>query len=266
MKYFALLLLLACSTSRNFVNKDVCFLIYDLKEEKFLTRYNGSNCNVELPAASTFKIPLSLMAFDSGVLKDEKTEFKWNGQKYFLDSWNKDQTAASWMKESVVWVSQEITPNLGIQKIQKYLADFKYGNQNMSGGIKTAWLTPAPITGEVKENSLKISGYQQVEFLAKFWNGKLPVSAHATEMTKKILVHETNPPHRFLDGKTGSGFIDAEQTKRLGWYVAHLAVGLKNYIVVTNFVDTKEVPQPRGFGGIEAKEITKQLLSEQDLW
>ncbi len=199
-------------------------------------------------------------------MKDEKTTFRWDNEKRFLEVWNKDQTAESWMRESVVWVSQQITPQIGEQKIVSYLKSFDYGNKDFSGGLKTAWLTPAPISTDVKENSLKLSGYEQVEFLAKFWSGELKVSKHATDMTKKILVYETNPPHRTLAGKTGSGFIDSAQTIRLGWYVAHLSVGAKEYIVVTNFTDVKEMPQPRGFGGLEAKELTKQLLSEHDMW
>jgi beta-lactamase class D len=267
MKYIALIILsFGCSTSRKFENKDVCFLVYDLKERTYKTKYNSSLCRVELPAASTFKIPLSLMAFDAGVLQDEKTTFMWNKQPHVIEAWNKDHTAESWMKESVVWYSQAITPQMGMQKIEKYLKDFKYGNLDMSGGIATAWLTPSPNNKVQIKNTLKISAYNQVEFLEKFWNHTLPVSKTAFHMTKKIMPKEVNLPHRTLLGKTGSGFYDDEMRYRVGWYVAHLSVGAKEYIVVTNFVDSREMPQPRHYGGPEARELTKQLLSEQDLW
>ncbi len=260
------LILFSCSTARKFENKNVCFLIYDLQTKKFKKKINSSFCREELPAASTFKVPLALMAFDTEILKDETTTIMWDHTPNTIEAWNKDHTAESWMKDSVVWYSQAITPQIGQQKIEHYLRDFKYGNLDFSGGIKHAWLTPAPINKEQIKNSLKISGYGQVEFLAKFWNQTLPVSKHAFEMTKKILPKEVNPPHRTIQGKTGSGFIDDEMKYRIGWYVAHLSVGAKDYIVVTNFVDNREMPQPRNYGGLEAKELTKQLLSEEDLW
>jgi beta-lactamase class D len=259
-------LIIGCSTGRNFPKKNVCFLVYDMQLETYVTKYNTSYCKKQLPTASTFKIPLSVMAFDAGILKDEKTSFTWDRKSHFLESWNRDQTAESWMKESVVWVSQEMTPKLGAEKIAQYLKSFDYGNQDSSGELTTFWLTPTPLNGSQTPNTLKISGYEQVEFMRKLWTNKLPVSPHAMEMTRKILPRETNPPHRILAGKTGSGFMDPEQTIRVGWYVAHLTVGLKQYIVVTNFIDTAEVPQPRSFGGHEARELTKQLLVEKDLW
>jgi beta-lactamase class D len=266
MKYLTLIVFLfSCSTARKFPNKNVCFLLYDLKEKKYVTKLNGSHCATQLPAASTFKIPLSLMAYDAGILQDENTKIMWNKEPNIIESWNKDQTAKTWMEYSVVWYSQAITPQLSEKKIESYLKDFDYGNQNFTGGIKTAWLTVNPANQEIR-NTLKISGYEQVEFMEKFWKNKLRVVPLAVEMTKKILPKEVNPPHRTMQGKTGSGFFDDEMRYRIGWYVAHLSVGLKEFIVVTNFVDNVEMPQPRNYGGLEAKELTKQLLSEQDLW
>ena len=260
------ILIAGCSTGRNFPKKNVCFLVYDMQLETYVTKYNTSYCKKQLPAASTFKIPLALMAFDAGVLEDEKTAFTWDRKSHFLESWNRNQTAESWMRDSVVWVSQAITPQLGAEKIAGYLKSFDYGNKDMSGELTTFWLTPTPLEGSKTENTLKISGYEQADFMRKLWTNKLPVSPKALELTKKIIPRETNPPHRILAGKTGSGFMDPEQTIRVGWYVAHLSVGLKQYIVVTNFIDTAEVPQPRSFGGHEARELTKQLLVEKDLW
>ena len=60
------------------------------------------------------------MAFDADIIID-KTIFKWDGKtKSTLPGWNQDQTPASWQKYSVIWVSQQITPQLGLDKIKKY--------------------------------------------------------------------------------------------------------------------------------------------------
>lgn len=53
------------------------------------------------------------------------------------------------MQFSVVWVSQEITQKIGLNKIKNYLKDFDYGNQDFSGdkernnGLTEAWLKVA---------------------------------------------------------------------------------------------------------------------------
>jgi beta-lactamase class D len=266
LKILSLFILVSCATSRNFPAKNVCYLLYNLKSKKFEKEINPKFCKVQLPAASTFKVPLAVMGFDSGILKDETTLFKWDGQKRFLEVWNKDHNARSWMKESVVWYSQVLTSKLGMDKTQNYLNKFHYGNQDLSSGLKYSWLTPSPTESGGVKNSLKISAYEQVSFLEKLWNEALPVSQLSQAKTKSILAKDENPPHRELLGKTGSGFIDDEMKLRLGWYVAHLKVGMKEYIVVTNFTDAKEMPQPRNFGGPEAKELTKQLLIEDDLF
>lgn len=264
-KLILLFILVSCATKRNFPDKNVCFLLYNLKTDKFEKEINPQFCKIQLPPASTFKVPLAVMSFDAGLLKDENTTLKWDGQKRFMDAWNKDHTARTWMRDSVVWFSQELSPKLGAEKMTDYLNKFEYGNRDMSGGIKHAWLTPSPASEGMK-NSLKISAYEQVNFLKNLWNQKLPVSQDAQIKTKSILAKEENPPHRELLGKTGSGFTGEEMNLRIGWYVAHLKSGMKEYIVVTNFTDTKEMPQPRNYGGPEAKELTKQILVEDDLF
>ena len=78
-------------------------------------RYDShGHCKKRVSPASTFKVPLALMAFDAGILKDEGSGMKWDGTKTSRQEWNRDQTAASWMKYSVVWFSQRLTPQLGM--------------------------------------------------------------------------------------------------------------------------------------------------------
>lgn len=163
---------------------------------------------------------------------------------------NKDQTAASWMKESIVWVSQRITKKLGKEKVEKYLKDFDYGTADMSGGIETAWLNTDTA------GTMQISADEQARFLEKFWKGKLPVSKKAIDLTKKITFIETTPKGYGFSGKTGSGIIGPT---RLGWFVGHIEKGAENYIVVTNFTDSKN---SLGYGGPAAREKTKEILTD----
>ncbi len=128
----------------SFEKLDGCFLLYDMKSKDYIEEFNSARCRQQTAPCSTFKVPLAVMAFDAGVLKDEQTKFKWDGKKRSILTWNQDQTASSWMKESVVWYSQIITKKMGRKKVQAYLDKFQYGNHDFSGDIATAWLTGSP--------------------------------------------------------------------------------------------------------------------------
>jgi beta-lactamase class D len=159
---------------------------------------------------STFKIPLSLMGFDAGILIDEDNP-EWPDREeydHFVEAWKAPQTPRSWMKFSCVWYSQELSPLLGLERMQDYLGKFEYGNQDMSGGVTRAWLT----------SSLKISPQEQVAFLRKLVREELSLSQHAVEMTKIILFKEELPEGWKLFGKTGwSGSNGQEHGWFVGW-------------------------------------------------
>ena len=269
LKFFILIipfLIFGCASKRSFPAKKVCFMLYNMQTKKLDEVFNDVRCHERLPAGSTFKVPLSVIAFDTGLLKSEKLpEFKWKGEKTIFEPWNKDQTPVSWMRDSVVWVSQELTYKLGDKKITKYLQDFDFGNADMSGGIKYAWLTPAPFIYEPMQNTLRVSGYDQVKFLEKLWHGELKASKDAQEQTIKLLTQDTSPRGFVLTGKTGSGFTDENYDHRLGWYVGHLKKGQAEYIVVVNFTDKRKQKEV-SYGGREAKELAMKLLGENGLW
>jgi beta-lactamase class D len=255
----------SCATQKEFPDKEVCFLLFDLKKNEFVEKYNENHCKERLPAASTFKIPLAVMAYDAGLFTNESSPvYKWNGVVSSITPWNKDHNPTSWIRESVVWMSQVMTAQLGMKKIQNYLESFNYGNQDMTGGLKYAWLTPAPFITEPMKNSLKISAFEQVTFLIKLWRQELNVSKRAQVMTQKIMNHDKSHRGSLMVGKTGSGFFDENYDSRVGWFVGHLSNDKSQYIVVVNFTDKQKVAAGT-FGG-EAKEMTFKLLSEKGLW
>ena len=247
--------------TKYFPNIQGCFLLYNLKSKKFEKVIGDDVCQKRFPACSTFKVPLAVMAFDSGIVKDEKQVFKWDGKRSSYENWNHDQTAFSWMHDSVVWVSQRLTPMLGEKEIQKYLKAFNYGNQDMSGGLTQAWLNSP--SGE--KPSLKISAYEQVDFMKNLWQGTFSVSKTAMEIARKMTYLETSSKGFSLSGKTGSNFYDKEHKLQLGWFVARIASGSSEYLVVTNISDLAPY-SGHSMGGPRAKEITKQILTDLNLW
>ena len=95
----------------------------------------------KLPA-STFKIPNSMIALETGVVEDpDKDIFKWDGVTRSIEPWNKDHTLRSAIAVSAVPVYQEIARRIGAERMQKYLDLFDYGNRDIGGGIDQFWLT-----------------------------------------------------------------------------------------------------------------------------
>ena len=92
--------------------------------------------------ASTFKIPNSLIALETGVVGDpDQDVFKWDGVVRAIEAWNRDHTLRSAIGASAVPVYQEIARRIGAERMQKYLDLFEYGNRDIGGGIDQFWLT-----------------------------------------------------------------------------------------------------------------------------
>jgi len=167
--------------AKHFKDYDACFMLYNVNEQKVVSEYNPNNrCSQRIAANSTFKIALSLMAFDQKII-NQQTVFKWDGKKGFLSEHDKNQTPDSWMKYSVVWVSQIISPQLGYNNMKKYLANFHYGNQDISGdaglnnGLTHSWLS----------SSLKILGQEQLNLLKGMLGNQLGIKQEAINDTKQ---------------------------------------------------------------------------------
>ena len=254
-----------------FKNYKGCFILYNLNEHKTVSEYNPDNhCNERIAPDSTFKIVLSLMAFNQGTINQD-TLFKWDGKKGEISEWNQDQTPQSWFKYSVVWVSQQITPQLGLARIQHYLAGFYYGNQDFSGdirknnGLNYAWLS----------SSLKVSAREQLNFLTAMFSNELPVSNQAVVNTKKNMYLGKLENGADYYGKTGSGRHGRNEretnpsTLRDGWFVGFIEKGAQHYIFVSNLTDKAPAstdkaygnPILQPYGAAVLKPITMQLLN-----
>lgn len=187
----------------------------------------GSDLEEPMSPCSTFKIPLSLMGYDAGILIDEQTpiwEFQ-EGYDDFLSTWKSPQSPQSWMQYSCVWFSKLISCQLGLKKMQDYLSAFDYGNQDLSirpvmpGQDDPAWF---------HSSSLKISPREQVNFIYKMLQNKLHVTDHAITKTKAILFKELLPQDWSLFGKTGwSGPISCTDDTILeySWFVGWVEKG-----------------------------------------
>lgn len=257
--------------SELFKNYDACFILYNLNENKIVSEYNPNNyCNQRISPDSTFKIPLSLMAFNQGII-NQKTIFKWDGKIGAIPEHDRDQTPSSWLKYSALWVSQQITPQLGYARIKHYLAGFNYGNQNFNGdpgtnnGITHAWLS----------SGLKISAMEQLGFLKSMLSNELPVSTEAVVNTKENLYLGKLDNGADYFGKTGSGRhgrnerLTNPSKLRDGWFVGFIQNSNQQYIFVSNLTDKKvqaSIDKSDGslkpYGSQLLKPITMKILND----
>ena len=245
---------------------DACFILVDAKTNKTIVRHGASRCETRTPPCSTFKVPLAVMGFESGVLKDETTTFKWDGKPKLMKGWERDQDARSWIKESVVWYSQEVARQLGRDAMAKHMRAWSYGNADMSGGLETAWLSPEPDPKSTVKSSIAISADEQIKFFTKLWHDELPVSKRSMELARSLTYWETSPNGYTLHGKTGSGYAGKGTKRRLGWYVGRIAKGSDEFIGVVTFTDKDEPAEKAGYPGPQSRDFFKAILKEMGHW
>ncbi len=186
--------------------KKGAFVLLDPETGKYFYM-NKPRCSERFLPASTYKIPNSLIALESGVVPDKNFKLKWDGVKRSFEAHNQDQTLETAMKYSALWYFQEIARRVGRETAQKFLNEFNYGNMIIGDQIDLYWV----------DGSLKISPEEQVEFLRKLYMKELPVSDRTLETVKEIMTLEEDKATGLrLMAKTGWGDINGVN---YGWFV-----------------------------------------------
>lgn len=239
--------------------RTICTVVADAADGRALLQQG--ECADRYTPASSFKIALSLMGFDAGILRDEHTP-SWPFQPGYPDwageVWRQPTDPARWIRYSVFWYSQQITERLGQKRFQQYTSDFRYGNQDVSGdpgkhnGAQGAW----------NISSLRISPLEQVEFLRKIVNRQLPVSAHAYDMTARIFEQEQTPDGWRLYGKTGTGSPGSngvyDRDHAYGWFVGWAEKGDRK-LVFARLIQDEQAATPNA--GMRARDALLREFS-----
>lgn len=237
MKKSILPLLLGLFFSTSAYADENCYLV----KEGNKTLLEEGNCNISYSPCSTFKLALSLMGYNEGILIDEthpEVPFK-EGYEDWLEVWKQPHTPQSFMKNSVVWYSQFIVREMGEDKFHDYIKKFNYGNQATSK-LKAFEEKPLWIS-----NALEITPQGQIDFLTKLVTNRLPVSQKAHEMTKNIAYLETFPNGWKLYGKTGMGnqFTPdhtAQTELQQGWFVGWVEKDNRKIIFASHRTDDQK--------------------------
>jgi beta-lactamase class D len=220
------------------------FVGYKVDDYLVIASDKNRSGEARLPA-STFKIPNSLIALETGVVGDpDKDLFKWDGVQRSIEAWNRDHTLRSAIAVSAVPVYQEIARRIGVERMQKYVDLFDYGNRDIGGGIDQFWLT----------GNLRIDPVQQVDFVDRLRRGVLPISKRSQDLVRDIL-----PVTKVGDAviRAKSGLLGAEIGKpSLGWMVGWAEKGS----AATVFALNMDCQEPRHVA--DRMKLTQQCLTD----
>lgn len=199
-------------------------LIYDLQKDSYYSNDFAWAKRGKLPA-STYKIPNSIIALETGVVDDQNTIFLWNGEKRFLKSWEQDLTFKEAFQFSCVPCYQEIARKVGVERMNAYLKKFQYGDIHVdSVNLDSFWL----------QGNSRINQFQQTDFLLRFYKSQLAISKRTETIVKEIMVLEKTGNY-VLRGKTGWSIVDNLHN---GWFVGYIEDKESVFFFATNVAPT----------------------------
>jgi beta-lactamase class D/D-alanyl-D-alanine dipeptidase len=213
--------------------------IYDLNRNKY-TIYDRKRMDTGFVPASTSKIIHSLIFLDSGAIENENEVLKWDGVKRRIEAWNKDHSLRSALPASAVWFYVEVSKRLGQERMQKYYDVVGYGNRKTNGFGTDYW----------NNGNLRITPREQIEFLVKFHQNRLPFSPQVIAVVKDILTEEKTENYT-LRAKTG--WSDA-YSPQVGWWVGYVERGADAFFFAT------EIDVQKDEDAAQRKEITRSVL------
>jgi beta-lactamase class D len=238
--------------------RQVTFLVLDYRSNE--CRYiNKAGLTERHGPYSTFKIPHSLIALETGAVKSVDERVEWDQEKYpaknfWPETWKQSHTLASAFKHSAVWYYKALVPRIKPADYKKWLARFHYGNQTFTPGSNEFWLN----------NELTISPQEQVNFIACLLKNGCGISANNVALFETIALQETHN-NLSLYAKTGAGSIDPNNNDGAfnGWYVGYVKdnkgkpmAAFALYMEAENFAALKDY----------RKALSLQLLGDLGLW
>ncbi|WP_026232024.1 class D beta-lactamase [Neolewinella persica] len=182
---------------------------------------NFDEANTGYLPASTFKIPNTIIALETGVAASPDHLFKWDGGDRWLDAWEHDLTLKEAFAASCVPCYQEVARAVGAERMRAELDRLGYpGMVFDSATVDNFWLG----------GDSRISPMEQIEFLRRIYHKELPIRPATQRAIRDIMVMEQTDDYT-LSGKTGWS-INGEDNN--GWFVGFVARGDEVYYFATN--------------------------------
>ena len=179
-----------------------CAVVYSPKSDEYLL-YNRVLCDEQVSPLSSFKIISTLIGLDAGVIDDDTSVMQYDGTIYPVEAWNGELTLEEAFHSSCVWYFRQVIDHVGQDAVQGVLDELDYGNCDISQW-EGSGINPLPdLNGFWIASSLEISPREQVEVLAKLFEGETNFEQSDIEILKTVMMIEKNGDRIFY-GKTGS--------------------------------------------------------------
>lgn len=190
---------------------DGSLLLYDETAGQFIA-YNAARCRRGFLPASTFKIPNTLLALQTGALRDTAEICPWDGRVRSIAAWNQNMPFARALRVSAVPCYQQLARRVGVAAYQQWLPKLGYPGMVVTPAtLDTFWL----------DGDSRISQFGQIDFLRRLQAETLPIARRHQQAVKQLLILRKTPAAT-LYGKTGWRFRSARNPDN-GWLVGWLA-------------------------------------------
>ncbi|WP_171014072.1 class D beta-lactamase [Chitinivorax sp. B] len=195
------------------------FVLYDVAANQTLI-YPRQRALQRFIPASTFKIPNSLIALETGAVRDLDEIQPYGGKPQRLAIWEKDMNLRDAIRVSNVPVYQVVARRIGQDRMAEWVKQFNYGNRDIGKVIDRFWL----------DGPLTISAIEQTRFLAKLAQKQLPLSKTTMDRVHDLTLQDQTEDYR-LYAKTG--WSDATRPG-IGWWVGWVERDSKIYAFALN--------------------------------
>ncbi|HBF4995378.1 TPA: CDD family class D beta-lactamase [Clostridioides difficile] len=246
----------------NMVDYSDCFegisggaIFYNTKNKEY-NIYNKELIETRRSPCSTFKIVSTLIGLEKGVINSKESVMGYDGTEYPNKNWNKNLSLEEAFKESCVWYYKKLIDKVDAKSVQNILDDLKYGNCDISeweGDLKNG---KGHLNGFWLESSLQISPKEQVQTMAKIFEGDTNFKKEHINILRDIMKIDVNDKNINVYGKTGTGFD--EKNKRVdAWFVGMLEREDDTYYFAIKSDDSnKEITGPK------VKEIAINIIKK----
>ncbi|MBY4896094.1 class D beta-lactamase [Cupriavidus sp. AU9028] len=181
-----------------------CFALLDTSSGRPVL-VNARRAQTRMVPASTYKVPHSVIAFETGVVADPEQVQPYGGGRARFPQWERDMSLREAIAASNVPLYQGVARRIGMQRMQAWVDRLDYGNRQLGQQVDQFWL----------RGPLAISAVEQTRFLARLATGQLPASQRSQRWVREMMRVESTPQYSVY-AKTGWAMDDGLS---LGWWV-----------------------------------------------
>lgn len=178
-------------------------------------------CREAVTPASTFKIAHSMIALELGIVEGPDSVLPWSGKTYSNQNWNQDLSFRDAFRYSCLPCFQAIARKVGEGSERAWVEKLGYGNHDVSGGVDRFWIW----------GGLRISPLEQIDFLRRFEQNRLPISEATADFVRDIMTLDVTERY-VLRGKTGST-SPPDEPRELFWFVGWVEADARRVFFAT---------------------------------